>query len=246
MVSYHANMVRKPSTLILLITLGLGWQSLMSEGNQSSTPLSTDSATRAEPSAKEESPFTPVGGGVEVDLEKKIIRVPIELVGKGNEKDPNRSLGLEFLVTIGKDKDYESMFSTDASGQNLHMALLMIGREPAQKATTIPASANLHIEISMNEGRMPAKDWLLWSDQSPVKDLSWFFKGSEVHKFGNRREYAADQALNFIASLPSNAMVVGPGVEVGNPYNEEDKYLIPMVLPAIDIGTKGWMWIQAR
>jgi|SaaInlStandDraft_1057018.scaffolds.fasta_scaffold08427_3 hypothetical protein len=196
--------------------------------------------------AKNESSFTPVGGGIEVDLKQSILRVPIELVGKGNEKDPSRTLGLEFLVTIGKDKDYESMFSSESRGQHLHMALLMIGREPSKSESSIPASANLVLEIELGEDRRPAENWVFWSDSKPVKSLKWYFRGSQMVKVGKNNHYAADEALNLVAAMPSPTMVVGPGVAVGNPYNEEDVYLVPSLLPKTPIGTKGWLWIRGK
>jgi hypothetical protein len=239
-------MISFASRFFILTLLVVGSEAIGNEVTEKKLNLRSSSEGEAKALPKEGSSFTPVGGGIEVDLDKGLVRMPIELVGKGNEKDPSRSLGLEFLVTIGMDKDYESMFSSKARGQNLHMALLMIGLEPSKAAKEVPASANLQIEIQIGEERRLAKDWLLWSNGKLVDDLDWYFRGSELTKVGERTEYAADQALNLVATLPSSSMVVGPAVDVGNPYNQEDVYLVPALLPERSLGAQGWIWFQAR
>lgn len=70
--------------------------------------------------------------GIDVDLTRKKVRIPITLINED-------ASGLEFIVTIGTEKDYESLFSTSIRAKELHMALLMAELTPSENLMLAPS-----------------------------------------------------------------------------------------------------------
>ena len=189
------------------------------------------------PSLIVQSPWISIPSGIEINSRDQMLRFPIEVV--------NDNGGLEFLLSIGKDKDYESLFGCSFKAQDLHLAMLMIGACP-QGNIELPPSADSRVKISviMAEQTYPLESWLSWSTDEPVKDLGLYFHGSGFATSSTKKVYLADQSLNVVGAWASDDMVLGPAIKVGNPYVEDGTpYLRPCAKMPHPKGTKGSMLI---
>ena len=186
---------------------------------------------------EDRSPWITLPSGIEVNSRDHILKFPIEVV--------NDNGGLEFLLSIGKDKDYESLFSCAFKAQDLHLALLMIGACPQGNILLPPLpESRLNMNVIFEEMSYPIESWLSWSNGEPVKDLGLYFHGSEFALSNKKKVYLADETLNVIGAWASSEMVIGPSIKVGNPYVEDTTpYLHPIAKLPHSKGSKGTMSI---
>lgn len=184
------------------------------------------------------SPWISIPSGIEINSRDQMLRFPVEVV--------NDNGGLEFILTIGKDKDYESLFACSFKAQDLHLAMLMISACPQGNIELQPSlGSRVKISVTMAEQTYPIESWLSWSNDQPVKDLGLYFHGSAFAMSQNKKIYLADQSLNAVAAWASHDMVLGPSVKVGNPYIEDDTpYLRPCAKLPHPKGSKGSMLIE--
>lgn len=180
--------------------------------------------------------------GLKIDIEAQKIEVPIKVV--------NHSGGLEFLVTIGTDKDYESVFAIKCSAKELHLALETVGFKPLgylkldSEGFQNPKET-LKLSIKFKDIFKPISDYIAWNKNKPVKEFPFYFCGSYFRQYGNKKEYSADLDLNVVGAYPSKSMVIGPLIEVANPYQDESgAYLTPNVHALPPLNTIGWLLIQ--
>lgn len=180
--------------------------------------------------------------GLKVNVEKGVVMVETEIVNEASSKGHAYSPGLEFIMTIGMDKDYEAVFSSKVKGSELHMALLMIG---LVKGKADNPQSTVSVSFEQEGVAKPLNHYLVWSNGEAVKELGLHFAGSNFMKDGDKKIYGADVTLNLIAAYPAPEMVVGPSVQVANPYaNEETPHLIPSL--SAKVGAKGWMIFSAK
>jgi hypothetical protein len=210
--------------LLLPIAAELGW-------NQSS-------GEEVLAKAAETSPWVNLPSGIEINSRDHKLRFPVKIV--------NDNGGLEFLLTIGEDKDYESLFSCSFSGQELHMALLMINVAAHGNILVAPVpESKVDIEVTMGDNTSKIEAWLSWSNGKPVEDLGLYFHGSAFGRNNGKNIYLADQRLNVIGAWPAQEMVLGPSVPVGNPYEDDSiPHLRPKAKLPFPVGTKGVMLVQ--
>jgi hypothetical protein len=180
--------------------------------------------------------------GLKIDIDAQKIEVPIKVV--------NHSGGLEFLVTIGTDKDYESVFAIKCSAKELHLAMETVGFKPLgylkldQEDFQFPKE-QLSLSIKFKDSFKPITDYILWNKNKAVEAFPFYFCGSTFRQYGNKKEYAADLDLNVIAAYASDSMVIGPLVKVANPYQDENgAYLTPNTNALPPLNTIGWLLIQ--
>lgn len=180
--------------------------------------LSLSSILMAKPDLEKRPPFKSsltLAKGIEIDMELQLVRIPVTLI---NDQCP----GLEFLVTKGSDKDYEAIFSTNINARDLHMALLIVELTASDNLYLPPPKDSLvELTLEFKDQRSPIEEWLRWSDGREVEDLGLYFKGSAFSKIGKTNTYLADLALNIISAWSCYDMLIGPTVDVGNPYTEE-------------------------
>ena len=176
-------------------------------------------------------------GNIRLDMENKKVLIPIELV--------NLSGALEFILSTGKAKDYESLLSTAIKGHDLHFALTSLGfmaRVDVEKdADKNSMDLALFVQFSDTKEIRPLTDMLIWSNKKKVTDNHFIFQGSYFRPVNGRNVYEADTSLNLVAAMLSDDMVVGPAFKVGNPYEAEGD--APALLPKAEalpkLGTKG-------
>lgn len=180
--------------------------------------------------------------GLKIDIEAQKIQVPIKVV--------NLSGGLEFLVTIGTDKDYESVFSIKCSAKELHLAMETVGFKPLgyldlnQEGFKNPEET-LQLSIKFKDNFQPISSFISWNKNKAVEKFPFYFCGSTFRLYGNKKEYAADLDLNVVGAYPSPNMVIGPLVKVANPYQDENgAYLTPNANTLPPLNTIGWLLIQ--
>ena len=179
--------------------------------------------------------------GIDIDMELQLVRIPVTLV---NDQCP----GLEFLVTKGTDKDYEAIFSTNINARDLHMALLIVELSASDNLNSPPQNDSLvELTLEFKGQHSPIEDWLSWSDGRAVDDLGLYFKGSGFSKIGKTNTYLADLALNIISAWSCYDMLIGPSVEVGNPYTEEGPpHLIAKSELPVAQGEQGFLYLGAK
>jgi len=181
-------------------------------------------------------------GNIQINIEEQKVKIPLSVV--------NLEGGLEFILTIGDTKDYESVFSIKSSAKELHLAMATVGFEPNgyiqddEKKEPIPNS-KVDLNVQFGEKTHPLIHYLSWNGNRKIEHLPFYFCGSYFKEYAKRKEYAADLDLNVIAAYPSEEMVIGPLVKVANPYQEkEGAYLTPNKETLPPIGTNGWLLIQ--
>lgn len=203
-----------------------------------------------EPEAK--SSYIALPNGPDVNLEKKEVRFPAVLV---NVKDP-----LEFVLSYGRDKDYESILCTTVSGTMLHFAMTTVG----MNASSFTSGDNLQYGPMLAEQhskgsrlgidlewqgekakvRVKLSEVLLRGTDKVLESNQWFFAGSYHHDQHGKQIYAADESLNLIAAFPALDMVIGPDFSSGNPYDEgESLYLKPNGKLLPPVGTQMMIYI---
>lgn len=181
-------------------------------------------------------------GDLKLYLDSKKISMPIELV--------NTSDGLEFILSSGKAKDYESMFSTKIKGRDLHFALVSVGFIPKvdlkESDDVGLVGLSLFIQFKGEKKMMPINHYLQWSDGESLKKNQFLFQGSYFRKVNGKKIYEANVSLNLIAAFPSADMVIGPNFKVGNPYENDSKIkpLQPKKSSLPELGTKGELIIM--
>ena len=183
-------------------------------------------------------------GDIKINLDEQKVQVPIKVV--------NLKGGLEFIITIGTDKDYESVFAIECSGKELHLALETVSFTPQgfldlKNGNFKLPSEQLQLDVKFEKDFEPIDHFLLWHNEKKVEEIPFYFCGSYFREYGKRREYAADLNLNIVAAYPSKEMIIGPLVKVANPYQEEQgNYLTPNAKVLPPVGTIGWLLIQKR
>ena len=183
-------------------------------------------------------------GGIKIEISQQKVKLPITVV--------NLSGGLEFIVSIGTDKDYESVFSIKCSGKELHLALETVGFEPLgfldlNSVDFSMPQTQLQLKVEFEKTLKPITAYLMWQDEKQVDEFFFYFCGSYFREHAKRKEYAADLDLNVIAAYGSKGMILGPLVSVANPYQEkEGAYLTPNAKTLPPVGTTGWLLIQKR
>lgn len=152
--------------------------------------------------------------------------------------------GLEFILTKGMDKDYEALLSTNVSGADLHMALLMIGLEPNKEEKK---GSPLDLSIQFHGKTVPLEKLIVWSDEKAIPAMGYFFRGSRfIERADGKKNYAADISLNIIGAWDAIDSVISPSVEVGNPYDEDPlPHLNPHPQSTLQEGQNGTMIIKA-
>ncbi len=214
-------------------------------------PAPAATAETAQPLPPPPDRFIELPGGASVNAARRTVALPVEVV--------NLSGGLEFLLTLGKTKDYEAVLSTTVAGTLLHFALRSAGMEAAEVSPDANFEEKLkaqlekgtRVEIAVqfagDDKPRPLQQLLLWSDKSPLEKAEWYFAGSYFKNEEGANVYAADRSLCLIASYPTPEMVIGPTFAVDNPYKDGSKrYLIPNTQALPPVGTQGRLFIQAK
>lgn len=193
---------------------------------------------------KAQADWISLSSNIQIDIDQQMVKLPLEVI--------NHSGGLEFIITIGKVKDYESVFGVECAAKEIHLAMATVGFEPQGyldlKSPDYQApktQLDLLVEIEGKKNKL--SHYIAWNGDKPIQDMGFYFCGSFFQKMGEKNHYAADLGLSIVAAYPSKEMLIGPLVSVANPYQEEEgAYLIPHknVLPPI--GTRGWLFIQKR
>ncbi|MBF0199360.1 MAG: hypothetical protein HQL32_16720 [Planctomycetes bacterium] len=176
--------------------------------------------------------------GIKVSFENKEVHAPISVSNKNGQ--------LEFIVSKGLEKDYESVFSTKISAKDIHMAILLIGIEPSAYAEgqKAPQSSQLELFVKFGEEEaQPISHYLKWKDGSDVQG-HFYFVGSFFEKISGRSQYMAELSLNIVAAYPDKSMVISPNFNVENPYAEGESVLYPDGKTLPKIGTKGMLIIR--
>lgn len=181
--------------------------------------------------------------GIKVFHKKRELHVPITVV--------NHKGGLEFILSHGLNKDYESVFSTKCKGKELHLALLAINLLPTpylnfDSLNKIHHQSKCSLYIQFDTEPQPIQNFLLWKYKDPLKENSFFFAGSYFRKIEQKNVYMADTTLCLIAAYPAPEMIIGLTQIVDNPYDGvEGKYLTPNPKTLPPIKTKGFLIIRA-
>jgi len=126
--------------------------------------------------------------------------------------------GLEFLLCRNRTKEYESLLSTKATGQQLHAGLLMLGLDPGKPAEfdgekyIPPRGGSLKIVIKWKDktGKLHQScvaDWVKSDkkDRAKFKPERFIFVGSEILPDGT---YEADQTGGLIALANLSSAVI--------------------------------------
>ena len=145
-----------------------------------------------------------------VDRKKGVITIDAKVVRAEH--------GLEFLLCRDRTKEYESLLSTKATGQELHAGLLMLGLDPGKPAEfdgekyIPPRGAGLKIVIKWKDktGKLHQSnvaDWVKSSkkDKAKFKPERFIFVGSEILPDGT---YEADQTGGLIALANLSSAVI--------------------------------------
>lgn len=153
-----------------------------------------------------------ISPGLEIDIKKNEVYLDVEVV---NVED-----SLEFVLSYGKTKDYESLLSTKIKPSELHFALVSIGLIKHEKSLTEHQPSKCKIFIQHQNKSIALNDWLIWSDGKKVEKNTYVFQGSYFIKTDNQSEYAADMNLNMISAVEAEDAVIVPAFKTGNLYHD--------------------------
>lgn len=192
-------------------------------------------------------------GGPSIDLDNKIVAVPVELV--------NLKGGLEFVLCHGNTKAYESLLATTVKGEMIHFAMLSAGFDASsfsgnteldldkQLAEQAKTGSRLEISVLFDGAKetSPLSSLLLWGSGNALKENRWFFAGSFLRLLDDgSKSYAANETLCIIASYPALSMVIGPGFPVENPYDPDaSSFLMPNQAALPSLGARGTLFIRS-
>ncbi len=152
-------------------------------------------------------------GSVKVNAKDRTISLPAAV---NMDRGP-----IEFLLVTDKGKTHESLFSTTASPQNLHIAALLLGvKQPKLKVQPdgglkVPASNAVDVEVTWETNGPPARhrlEHLVLENGRPgdegkakrMSDRSWLYAGS-YFAFDH---FAAQQEGTFISLISDPAALV--------------------------------------
>jgi hypothetical protein len=184
--------------------------------------------------------------GVSVDLNENSVKLPITYVGeksgleflvtKGFDKDyealfsssvSGKDLHMGLLMiglepnTWSKEKPKENTSHGNVSLENSgNTTQIKTGKESTPKLKALGTAISANVLLGTEE--QPIENYVIFSDGKKTMDLSLYFSGSRFTGSGKHRQYGADLSLNLLGAWPDSDMVVGPKMEVGNPYIDDD------------------------
>lgn len=132
-------------------------------------------------------------GAVELDKQSRAIRFPAAV---------NMTSGtVEYALVATTGKSHEAMFTTDAAPRDIHLAMLLLGIQPAKfalnpdKGLLVPATAALDVSVGWETNgppkNMPLAALTTVADPSADKpasglkaELPWLYNGSRFNEAG--------------------------------------------------------------
>jgi acylphosphatase len=146
--------------------------------------LAVPAATVAAEPAPEPKAAAPAS--VTVDEKARTVTIPAVVAKQGKYEEVLKG-AIEYLVVAQGGRDYETVFTTPATVQQIYDALLKIGLRPGtppgadMPAKGPPVNVFAEYEQDGKKVRRPADEFLAYlKDGKPVEPKPWFFTGSSL------------------------------------------------------------------
>ena len=125
-----------------------------------------------------------LSANIQIDIDRQIVKVPVEVI--------NHSGGLEFIITIGKVKDYESVFGVDCLAKELHLAMVTVGFETQgfidlKSEQPKEPEQMLALNVEINQDLKPIFHYLNWNGDKPIQDMNFYFAEAILETMANAK-----------------------------------------------------------